>query len=80
MSQPSNTFTYSYYLDSGPLEILNWVIEVTARCTQAGIITQTITVNYFQPSEGIPGFMGLWFFIGISTITLIVFSYKKLKK
>ncbi len=80
-SQPSNTFMYSYYLNSGPLEILNFIIEVTAQCTQAGIITRVIKVGQVdQPSEGIPGFIGLWFIMGASMIALIVFNNKKLKK
>jgi len=79
-SQPNNTFTYNYYIDSKPLEILYFIIEVTARCTQAGIITRSIHIGQTgQPSEGIQGFIGLWFIIGVSTITLIVLINKKLK-
>ena len=70
-SQPSNSFTYDYVLIAMDGE----VIEVTARCTQAGIITRAITVG--QPTEEIPGFIGIWFIIGASTIILITSIKKK---
>ena len=80
-SQPSNVFTYNYFIDARPLELLSFVIEVTARCTQGGIITQSITIGQrAHVSEPIPGFTGIWVVIGFSTITLIVFKYQKLKK
>lgn len=79
-SQPSNAFTYNYYISAGPLELLYYVITVSARSTQGGVLTRTISVNRNQPSGEIPGFIGLWVIIGASTITLIVFNYKKLKK
>jgi hypothetical protein len=73
-SQPSNTFTYNYNLTA----MAGNVIEVTARCTQAGIITRSLTVG--QPNEVIPGFIGLWIFMGVSMIILISLINKKLKK
>ena len=76
-SQPSNTFTYHYNLTASAGD----AIQVTARCTQAGIITRSITVGGpAQPDETIPGFIGFWFIIGASTITLLVLINKKLKK
>jgi hypothetical protein len=79
-SQPNNTFTYGYYISAGPLEILNYIIDVSARCTQGGIITNTIFVASNPQSEGIPGFAGLWFIIAASMIISIVFVNKKIKK
>ena len=73
-SQPSNTFTYNYNLIASAGD----VIQVTARCTQAGIITRSLTVG--QPDEAIPGFIGLWFITGVSMIILISLINKKLKK
>jgi len=73
-SQPSNTFTYNYNLTA----MAGNVIEVYARCTQAGIITRSLTVG--QPDEEIPGFIGLWIFMGVSMIILISLINKKLKK
>ena len=72
-SQPSNTFTYNYIVNATSDDI----IEVTARCTQAGIITRSITVG--QPTEGISGYISLFLIIGASTIVLIAFKVKKLK-
>lgn len=80
-SQPSNSFTYNYFIDARPLELLSFVIEVTARCSQAGIITRSISIGQrAHISEAIPGFLGLWIVIGASTIALLVFNNKNLKK
>ena len=83
-SQPSNTFTYDYYVSNGPLELLYYVISVTARSTQGGVITQTITVNKNQPSGSMPEIAGLSIIIGVSMIILISTSIllikRKLKK
>jgi hypothetical protein len=72
-SQPSNTFTYNYNVTA----MIGDIIEVTARCTQAGIITRSITVG--QPTEAISGYAGLLLIIGVSTIILIAIISKKLK-
>ncbi len=80
-SQPSNVFTYSYYIDATPLELLSYIIEVTARCTQTGIITRSITIGQLAHiPETIPGFAGLWFIISASMMALIVINNKKLRK
>lgn len=83
-SQPSNTFTYNYYVSNGPLELLYYVINVTARSTQVGIITRIISVNRNQPSGSMPEIAGFGIIIGISTIILISTSIllikRKLKK
>lgn len=80
-SQTSNTFTYNYYIDATPLELLSFVIEVTVRCTQTGIITRSITIGQrAHLPEAIPGFTGLWFIIGASTLIMIAFINKKFKK
>ncbi|MFX0011466.1 MAG: hypothetical protein ACFE9R_14230 [Candidatus Hermodarchaeota archaeon] len=73
-SQPSNTFTYNYNLTASAGD----TIEVTARCTQAGIITRSITVG--QPNDAIDGFFAFWVVIGVSAITMIIIINKKLKK
>lgn len=72
-SQPSNTFTYDYIL----IAMDGDIIEVTARCNQAGIITRAITVG--QPTEEIPGFIGLLFIVGASTIMVVTLIRKKVK-
>ena len=72
-SQPSNTFTYDYIVTA----INGEVIEVTARCTQAGIITRSITVG--QPAEVISGYASLLLVIGVSSMILIAIIRKKLK-
>ena len=83
-SQSSNIFTYDYYVSAGPLEILYYVINVTARSTQGGTITRTILVNKNQPSESMPEIGGLSIIIGISTVILIstamLIINRKLKK
>lgn len=73
-NQPSNTFIYNYNVTA----LVGDVIEVTARCTQAGIITRSITVG--QPAEVILGYEGLLLIIGASTIILIAIVSKKLKR
>ena len=72
-SQPSNTFTYDYIVTA----INGEVIEVTARCTQAGIITRSITVG--QPAEVISGYASLLLVIGVSSMILIAIIRTKLK-
>ena len=72
-SQPSNSSTYRYGFAANNGD----VIEVTARCTQGGIITRSITIG--QPTEAIPGFIGLWFVVGASTILMIILIKKKVK-
>ena len=80
-SQPSNVFTYNYFIAAWPLEILSFVLEVTARCTQDGIISRSITIGQrAHVSEAIPGFKGLWLIISASTIIIITIFNKKLKK
>lgn len=68
-SQPSASFTriFGFNFNNGDL------IAVTARCTQGGIITRSITVG-----ESIPGFIGLLFIIGVSMIMMIAVFYKRL--
>lgn len=73
-SQPSNTFTYNYNISANSGDI----IEVTARCTQAGIITRSITVG--QSNDLIDGFFAFWVVTGVSAIMMIVIINKKLKK
>ena len=66
----SSTFRYSITANFGDL------IAVTARCTQGGIITRSITIG--QENVNIPGFVGLLIIIGVSTIIMIAIFYKKL--
>ena len=79
-SQQSNTFKINYYLPVVVLDVLTYTIEFTARCTQGGIITETLLVDVFPPSKGIPGFLGFLLLFGVSTIALISKKLKKLKK
>jgi len=67
----STTFRYGFAANNGD------VIEVTARCTQGGIITRSITIG--RPNEDIPGCIGLWFVVGASTILMITLIKKKVK-
>lgn len=71
-SQPSDEFTYmvGFAANNGDL------IAVTARCTQNGTITRSITVG--QQYKSLPGFVGLLFVIGVSTIIMIAVFYKNL--
>jgi hypothetical protein len=79
-SQPSNLFTYNYTILSWGLEILTFVVEVAARYTEAGINPQSITIGQrTHVSKPIPGFTGIWFIIGCSTIIFILFRNKKKK-
>ena len=73
-SQPSNTMVYEYSVNA----INGDVIQVTATCTQAGIITRSITVG--QPAEVISGYAGLLLVIGASLIILTAIIGKKFKK
>lgn len=78
VSQPSNEFTYFYYIEATPLELLSFEIEVRARCTQTGTITQTITIGQrAHVPKTIPGFSGFWLIIGSSMIILVVIKNKK---
>lgn len=72
-SQPSNTMIYEYSVNATSGD----VIQVTAICTQAGIITRSITVG--QPDEVISGYTSLLLVIGASSLILIAIIKKKLK-
>ena len=72
-SQPSNTMMYEYSVNA----VSGDVIQVTATCTQAGIITRSITVG--EPAEVISGYASLLLIIGVSTIILITIIRKKLE-
>ena len=80
-SQPNTTFTYYFYIDSSPLEILKFRIEVSARCTQDGSITRSITVLEPEGSlQNIPGYEDLWITSCVGVITLILYKKRKLKR
>lgn len=79
-SQPSNIFTYNYYIEAWPLEILSFVLEVAARCTQEGVISRSIILGQrAYISKAIPGFAGFWVVLSVSMIALIVTKVRKLK-
>jgi hypothetical protein len=67
----SSTYRYGFAANNGDL------IAVTARCTQGGIITRSITIG--QENLNIPGFIGLLFIFGVSTITVVILIKRKLK-
>ena len=66
----SSTYRYGFAANTGDL------IAVTARCTQGGIITRSITIG--QENVNIPGFIGLLFIIGVSMIIMVSVFYRKL--
>lgn len=72
LSQPSDSYSYGFGFAANNGDL----IEVTARCTQGGIITRSITIG--QENVNIPGFIGLLFIIGVSTIILVTLFYRKL--
>lgn len=71
-SQPSDSYTYGFGFAANNGDL----IAVTARCTQNGTITRSITIG--QENVNIPGFIGFLFIFGVSTIIMIAVFYKKL--
>ncbi len=54
-------------------------IRVTASCNQGGAITKTLGGTN-EPTDNIPGYLGLYIALGVSVITMLTIMRKKLKK
>jgi len=77
-SQAGGSYEYSITATNGSR------IEVFARCVEGGSMTACIIVGVGgcpqnSGTPGIPGYFGVWLFIGFSIIVLLMVTYKKIR-